>query len=96
MDSEKLALLAVHWPLVIQKIYPEIDSIPMGDSGSCESLLATWRGPYPAPSETQLADALDMVLDELPVEDPMPTLSDLQAQLTLIQAQINALIGGGE
>lgn len=96
MDSEKLDLLAVHWPLVIQYIYPAIDMIPMGDAGSCESLLATWRGDYPAPTSEQLEAALDHVLENLPDPDPLLTLSELQAQLSAIQAQINALIGEEE
>lgn len=96
MNDEKLGQLAIHWPLVIKTIYPDIDMIPVGDPGSCESLLATWRGDYPAPTSEQLEAALDHVLENLPDPDPLLTLSELQAQLSAIQAQINALIGEEE
>lgn len=70
LTSEQLSNLRTHWPLVIQRIYPQIEDIPKGNDASLETMLATWRSlDLPRPSEAQVVTALDAVMADVAAED---------------------------
>ena len=58
LTAQEFEQLKIHWPLVIQTIYPAIVDIPKGDGVTIADLLATWRGPLAKPGEAAIEDAL--------------------------------------
>lgn len=89
ITKDRLAALSLHWSLVIQVIYPDLEVIVRGDDTSITSLLSQWEtgnAAFSKPTESELLAALTMV---------EARIQEAEAQRIVIRALVQPTEGLG-